>query len=417
MKRFVLKMLKGNEKEYLLMISVLSLIVSFLYVFLSLYDVMSIISGEFSVFNMRIDMINFIALGLSIITIIIVNHYFIEERTQEYALLLLTGRGMKDIVFYILMQFGSILMIAFIIGGLFGALWIILLNVFYQFIQIDFVLAQPFIGFYILMFIVCVIIVLATNIARFNKIEININDYLRNKVYTSSHVPPKKTKEYGLFSILGALCILNSYNLTLENETSISSIVSFIGVIAGIMLLATSVIPFIYYTFHRSIVLKGKNIMFIFNGFMELISTLQFSFILDCLMIPILLISILTLDINSLKYVMITCYIFVLVMIMICFILQLNLYSKGLSFKINTLKSLGYKKNNVRTIQFVQIMMFLLVVLLPLIAFSHLLIRGYNQGVIDIWMLGLVIGSYICIYLFICIYMGIKFNSIIKEAY
>ena len=157
--------------------------------------------------------------------------------------------------------------------------------------------------------------------------------------------------------------------------------------------------------------------MFIFNGFMELISTLQFSFILDCLMIPILLISILTLDINSLKYVMITCYIFVLVMIMICFILQLNLYSKGLSFKINTLKSLGYKKNNVRTIQFVQIMMFLLVVLLPLIAFSHLLIRGYNQGVIDIWMLGLVIGSYICIYLFICIYMGIKFNSIIKEAY
>ena len=54
------------------------------------------------------------------------------------------------------------------------------------------------------------------------------------------------------------------------------------------MLLATSVIPFIYYTFHRSIVLKGKNIMFIFNGFMELISTLQFSFILDCLMIPIL---------------------------------------------------------------------------------------------------------------------------------
>ena len=132
MKRFVLKMLKGNEKEYLLMISVLSLIVSFLYVFLSLYDVMSIISGEFSVFNMRIDMINFIALGLSIITIIIVNHYFIEERTQEYALLLLTGRGMKDIVFYILMQFGSILMIAFIIGGLFGALWIILLNVFYQ---------------------------------------------------------------------------------------------------------------------------------------------------------------------------------------------------------------------------------------------------------------------------------------------
>ena len=138
---------------------------------------------------------------------------------------------------------------------------------------------------------------------------------------------------------------------------------------------------------------------------------------LNCGIIPILLISILMLEFEVLKYIMLSCYVFILLMIMICFILQLNLYNKGLSHKIVTLKSLGYKKNNIRTIQFVQVIIFLLVAMLPLIAFSGLLMNGYVQGILSWQIVVLLIGSYIGVYLIIGVYMIIKFNSIIKGAY
>lgn len=413
MKRFIVKMMKGNKKEYLLMISILSLIVSFLYVFLSLYDVMSMIES----INIGLDLINFITIALSVGAIIAVNNYFVEERTQEYALLLLTGRNMKQIVVYILMQFGLILFVSFVLGGTIGLGWIVLLNLIYCLLHIDFMINQPFIGFYVLMFFVCVVILLAYHIARFNKIEININNYLRNRVQMSSKVPVKGTTKYLIFTLLGLMLVSNSYQLTLNSEVTLSSIISFVGVIGGIMLLVTSIFPFIYYVFHKSLVLKGKTIMFILNGFMELVSTIQFSFMLNCGIIPILLISILMLELEVLKYIMLSCYVFILLMIMICFILQLNLYNKGLSHKIVTLKSLGYKKNNIRTIQFVQVIIFLLVAMLPLIAFSGLLMNGYVQGILSWQIVVLLIGSYIGVYLIIGVYMIIKFNSIIKGAY
>ena len=166
MKRFIVKMMKGNKKEYLLMISILSLIVSFLYVFLSLYDVMSMIES----INIGLDLINFITIALSVGAIIAVNNYFVEERTQEYALLLLTGRNMKQIVVYILMQFGLILFVSFVLGGTIGLGWIVLLNLIYCLLHIDFMINQPFIGFYVLMFFVCVVILLAYHIKiRYNE--------------------------------------------------------------------------------------------------------------------------------------------------------------------------------------------------------------------------------------------------------
>lgn len=417
MKRFVLKMMKGNKKEYLLLMSVLSLVVSFLYVFLSLYDVMADIHTADLVSNMGIDFINFIALCLSVVTVIVVNYYFIEERTQEYALLLLTGRNRKEIVFYIFIQFGSILFLSFVLGGVLGAIWIVLMNRFYMIMGFDFMINQPFILLYILLFIVCMLFIIVFNIARFNHIEIKINDYLRNKIQTSTRVPKKATTQYLIMSLLGFMFIFSSHQLTLSQDITISSIICFIGVIAGIILVSTSLIPFIYYSFHNTLVLKSKKVMFIFNGFMELISTIEFPFILNCLMIPILLISILALEIEVLKYVMITCYLFVLLIIMICFILQFNLYNKSLIYKLDILKSLGYRKNNVKMIQFVQVILFFIVSILLLISFSGLLYKGYLQGIINSQMFILFVGSYIFVYLSICIYMNVKFNQSIKEAY
>lgn len=414
--RFILKTIKGNKKKYVLMSLVLSIVVSFFYVFLSLYESISGISADI-VMGMGIDVINFLALALGVFVIIRINNYIIDDHTQEYALLLLTGRNFKQLLSYVFMHTGSILLLCFVVGGLLGNIWVVLINAFYKFIHIDFIVHLPSLFSYILIYPVCMIILLAISIMKINMLDLNINDHLRSKFKMKTLVPQKKTVPYLIFTVIGILFLSSGFKLTFDSNITMSSYTSFIGVIIGIVFVSNFLIPFLYYAFHNSLVLRSKKIMFILNGFMELSTTLALSFGINSIIIPILLASLIIVNNEILKYSIITLYILVLFMIMICFVLQLNMYCRTLIYKINTLKSLGLKSKEMKFIQIVQVFLYLLVISLPFIAFYSLLYNSYLSGLLDMQLLLLLAGGYVIVYLFIGIYMIIKFNMVIKEAY
>lgn len=416
MVRFLLKTMKGNKKEYILMSLILSIVISFFYVFISFYESIASISSNIEN-GIGIDLINFISLALGVFVIIKINNYIIDNNTQEYALLLLTGRNLMQLIYYFLLHTGFLLLICFIIGGLLGNIWIILINALYKLIDISFMVQLPNIFYYVLIYPVCLVFLLAISIMKINIIDLNINDCLRNKVKTKTLVPEKKTILYFIFTFIGFMFLSNGFMLTLDSNMTVSTYTSFMGIIIGIVLISNFLVPFIYYGFHNNFVLKSKKIMFIFNGFMELSTTLSLSCCINSLMIPILLISILLMNYEVLKYCIIAIYILILLMIMICFILQLNIYCKSLIYKINTLKSIGLKSQDMYFIQNIQVIMFLLTVSLPFIAFYNLLYSGYLNGLLNTKILVMLAGGYILVYLFIGIYMIVKFSKTIKEAY
>jgi len=411
--QFMLNIVRGNKKEYLTTILTLSLTYSFCYIILSMYDVIyNINTGNLDI-DMGIDITNFFCLSLGIVVIFIVISCFIENRLQEYAILLMTGRKFSEIVKYILIHFSIILTSGFVIGSFLGIIFENTMNAIYSAYHINFYLSYPPFFLYFILLFVTIMLILAYNILIFNRVEININNYLRNKANVSYKMPKKRKYRYFVFTLIGFLFVFNSF--TGIKDISVSSVLIFIGSIIGVILIVKYLILFIYYTFHESFILSNNKIMFIFNNFIELSSIVMKINIINCIIMPIVLISTLILDIGTLKMTMISYYYITLIMIFICYIFKLNLYCKGLTSKINTLKALGYNIKDMYSIYNVQVILFLVTVLMPIIIYGISLMNVLHQtnGVI----LMILVVSYIIIYMIIGVYMFIKFHLTVKEAF
>lgn len=413
MVKFIFNIMKANKREYLKTILTLSLIYSFCYIFLSMYNVVfNIQTGNLDT-DFVIDMINFFCVGLGIIVMLIIISYFIENRLQEYAILLMTGRKFNEIIKYISVHFGIILTLGCVIGCFLGIIFVNIMNIIYSTNQIDFYLSYPSFFLYLALFIISIVLIFAYNISTFNRVEMYINNYLRDKINFSYNIPKKRKYRYLVFTLIGFLLVYNSF--TGIKDVSVSSIMMFIGSIIGVVLVVKYLILFIYYTFHESFILSNKKIMFIFNNFIELSSIIMKINLINCVIMPIVLISVLLMDIVTLKLVMISYYYITLIMIFICYIFKLNSYCKGLTSKIDTLKALGYDIKEMYSISNMQIILFLVTVLMPIIIYSISFINILNQS--NETTLMILVISYIVVYLIIGIYMFIKFRFTIKGAF
>lgn len=413
MVKFIFNIIKGNKKEYLITILTLSLIYSFCYIFLSLYDVVSSIQTGNADTDFAIDIINFFCISLGIIIIIIIISYFIENRLQEYAIFLMTGRKFNEVIKYVFVHFSIILTLACTIGVFLGIIFKNIMNIIYSANHINFYLSYPSFFLYLALFILSLTLIFFYNFSIFNRVEMYINNYLRNKINFSYKMPKKRKYRYLAFTFIGFLFVYNSF-IGIK-DVSVSSILMFIGSIIGVILIVKYLTLFIYYTFHESFILSNKKVMFIFNNFIELSSIIMKINIINCIIIPIVLISTLIMNIATLKLIMISYYFITLIMIFICYVFKLNSYCKGLTSKIDTLKALGYDIKDMYSISNMQIILFLVTVLMPIIIYSMSFMNILHQsnGVI----LMILVISYIAIYMIIGIYMFIKFHFTIKGAY
>lgn len=411
--KFMLNIMKGNKKEYFTTVLALSLICSSCYIFLSMYDVIFNIQTGNGDIDIVVDMINFFCVSLGIVVIFIIISYFVENRLQEYAILLMTGRKFNEIIKYILVHFSVILLLGCVIGIFFEIIFENIMNMIYSAYHINLYLSYPSFFLYFIFFIITLMLILAYNISTFNRVEVNINNYLRNKVNVSYNMPKKRKYRYLVFTLIGFLFVYNSF--TGIKDMSVSSILMFIGLIIGVILIVKYLILFIYYTFHDSLILSNKKIMFIFNNFIELSSIVMRINIINCIIMPIVLVSTILIEVGTLKMIMISYYYITLMMIFICYIFKLNSYCKGLTSKINTLKALGYDIKDMYSIYNVQVILFLVTVLIPIIIYGISLMNVLHQSNEVILMMLVV--SYIIIYMIIGVYMFIKFHFTVKGAF
>lgn len=413
---FILKTTKGNKRLFMISMFILSLLASFQYVFLSMYVTIQDRIKQFSFFDLS-TMIIFIVVLLNCIFIIIVNNYYVQQKRQDIAILLLCGSSSKKIMKYNIIQFVSILVISFVIGNIIGFGEIILLNYIYRSRSLNYYLVYSPLQFYYMFLLIIIVCVLFSNIYVKNKISIQMVDYLNDKVHLNIHQYTHKASRYGFYTILGSAFVYSSITQMITSKDSTMYYVYFLGSMFGEVLLIKYLIPFLYHLLHDKLLMKSRTLLFIMNDYMNLSSFLSSIISLNCVVTPILLVSMISINDIELKISMVCCYIISLIMMFLIFLLKFNIYNQTLTSEIKTLKALGYKRKQLSFIQNMQILLFMIMLLIPILIYTIVMVKSLSIHVITMDTLLILIMSYIFTFILICIYMFIDFKRKLEEVY
>lgn len=213
---YLKKIYKNQKRQYHFLFIILLILSAFEFSFLAMYD--SFTYFQFSPYErMSINTIPvlpaFIALALSVF----VTKYFITSKKQEFSILLLSGRKPKDLFQYLLIQFGILTSLSFLIGIPIGAGIIAFLNRIIEYASYSFQLNYHFsrICFYNFWFLLFnLVIILSVGAHQFvildNDIAKNIyNKYTKNppayKIKMSAITHKKKIP---IFSITVSLIMI-----------------------------------------------------------------------------------------------------------------------------------------------------------------------------------------------------------------
>ncbi len=414
--RFILRTIKGDKKLLIIILLILSLLSSFQYVFLSMYTTIQNRIKEFSFYDTP-TIIIFLVVLLSSFFILIVNNYYVQQKQQDIAILLLCGSNNQKIMKYNIIQFSSILIVSFVIGNVLGIEEVILFNYIYKINNIKFSLVFSSLTLYYLILLMLIMCNIFSNIYTKNMTSMRMIDYLNNKVDLITHKYKNKTFQYGFLTFVGIAFIYSSVVLMITLNNDSMYFLYFAGSMLGEVLLIKYVIPFLFNLLHDKLLMKSKTLLFIMNDFMNLSSSLSHIIFLNCITIPMLLISLISIKSIELEISMICCYVISLIMMLLIFIIKFNTYYQKTTLQTKILKSLGYKKKQIFFIQNMQILLFVLFLLIPIVIYGAIMINSLNNNLMTIDTVILLISSYIFIYFIICIYMFINFKRKLQEVY
>ena len=111
---FIKKIVIHQKKDYLLLLSILTLIASFEFCFIAMYDHLSRLDLKIDWMTFRaIAFIPFLTLMIAVVLSVFVAKYFIQNKKHEFSMLLLFGRKPKDLFLYLIIQYGIMSLIAF----------------------------------------------------------------------------------------------------------------------------------------------------------------------------------------------------------------------------------------------------------------------------------------------------------------
>lgn len=95
---FIKKIVIHQKKDYLLLLSILTLIASFEFCFIAMYDHLSRLDLKIDWMTFRaIAFIPFLTLMIAVVLSVFVVKYFIQNKKHEFSMLLLFGRKPKDL--------------------------------------------------------------------------------------------------------------------------------------------------------------------------------------------------------------------------------------------------------------------------------------------------------------------------------
>lgn len=367
-----------------------------------------------------------------LLTILSINNLFIDIRKKEYSLILLSGRNIKNILGYIVVQYGGILVISIILSVPIG--WILLRLISYHMyihfhLVLQYSIIQPFVLF-MLMNGVKFIYIILINTGYFIRLETKIIQLMSSKtpriqtLYVNSLRSNNEikiswfNKHLKLFKGIGSLAaviiICLSSQGMLNAEDLMDKCVNFFVIILGLIILINITIPYLSEIFHKTIFLKSTVLMIGYSHTVYLVRSMDFIINISGVLIPLIVSTCAFYSFMALvKMYSIICMTILLIMLFICLIFRFSLLINQKRQEVKYLRILGVNNKQLRKIKLLEKNIFYMIsVVIPMI-FSFLLIySGIQDNIIEIEFAWLIIIEYLICALITYFVIGFQYNRI-----
>lgn len=423
---YLKKIVKSQKRIYITLISILTILSSFEFILLGIY---SCFSKNRGVDNLLLKLIPAIAIFVSFFLTLLINNYFIENKTEEFSIILLSGCKTREVLSYIVIQFGFLFVVSDILGFVLG---IALMEGINQIQSYYFDYAMDVVFYTFGGILICKIIyVFLLNFGKFVRIKLDIADYISH--HTSSSSRPnyfsgrllndnKKHKiplKAFLLTAVAIILIILSIQGLFDNSNDVLLPIYFMFFLSGEVTLINTTIPLIYDFFHDKKLLKSPRLILILANIIHLSKVLVSMINILACVIPICLSQFFLGVMNEeIKAVTMICFYILLIMILLSFILRFQIYLPSIETDIATEKAIGYQyKQLIFIYDQVVVGFMILIVIIPLVLYTLLLYRAYQLSYITLSIVIILIVSYIVIFTLLAIYMIYQYHRTVKEAY
>lgn len=423
---FTIKIMKSQKKNYLLYFIMMALLFAFEFCFIAMFDYLNQLLLDPIIF-MAISFIPFMSLFISAILGAFLSQYFIQSKQHEFSMLLMFGRKPKDLFIYLLIQFGAILLTAFIIGIGLGILLIEMINIFLA-NHFTFVYSIPYTIFIdIFIFIFTLIIVFALSAKQLTYIDCHMMETLHQKtiqeiapyqILMSRHYYKRKIPFVHIFiSIIEILILFYSIDTLIHNTILQNKLIYFLLCFSSIIYLSNHFIPLLFDLFHKQIT-QHSFLFHALTSYMHLTHQLLSITNIHSIVLPSLFMLLMFCDPNNhITLLIVPCFIILLILLLMCIVMKYIFYLQSLKKIYATQGALGYSIPQLVQISLLKnLFFFLSIVLIPFIYIHYLgqyIIQ--NQILESQMMYGLEI-FYVISYLIFMASMIYKEKQFMKEA-
>lgn len=427
---FITKVYKNQKKSYHLLLIILILISSFEFTFLAMYDAFTRFNFHWTI-RASIHGIPILASGVALLLNVFVTKYFIVNKKQEFAILLLAGRKPKDLFHYIILQFGILILIAYFVGGLFGIGLMYLINMILTMNQSSIILNYTIINVFYTSFFMSLftfVIVLALAAQQFVRLDIDVAKYLTHKEnldkpsYTIKASAVSTKRKIPIFAIVMTIVFacISIYSLTqllLPNLETTELLMSFAYALSGIYIIVLTSIPLLYDLCHHKL-LKHPILMNALSSFNEFTKTMMTLVSLNTIILPLIIILIFFSTNNPVTQVVIVpCFIMMIVMIALCFIIRFYIYDQRRQSSVATYHAIGYSYQTMNKISLIKNILFtIFCFIIPFAFICELFYKAYLENYFSVTTIVIMIVAYIVINCSMLIYIHLKERQTQREV-
>lgn len=427
---FIQKIYKNQKKDYLMLLIILIFLSSFEFTFLAMYDAFTQFNLHWTV-RSSLHGIPFLASLVAVVLNIFITKFFIENKKQEFSILLLSGRRPKDLLKYLLLQFVPLMVIAYMLAAGIGFTLMYFINWLPQMQNSTLILNYSFINvcFYSFMYhIFAFLVILALSAHQFVNLDKDLAKYLSQKTSASkpayiikaSAVSSKRKIPWLMIIFsLGAIYLTAAslLNLLQTNLSTTDLLMSFTYALAGIFMLVMTVIPLLYDLLHHRL-LKHPILMNSLSSFNEFARVMVVLATLYMIILPIQLFLIFFGAKQELvQAITLPCFIMMIIMIALSFIIRFFIYNEESRSTFAKLNAIGYSPRVLNQIILIKNTLFLfLIFIIPLLFMGELFYRAYNQGLLSVNVIGIMMMTYLIINCLVFIYTCVQERISLKEV-
>lgn len=433
---FIKKIVLGQKKLYLGILIILSLLTSFEFVAIAMYSA----SNQFSALpgspGFVLKVVTGIIIMIAFALTMLVNNYLINLKTEEFSLILLCGMRLKKIIGYILMQFGLLFLLAYILGFIIGIGWIELYKSIYQGAITG--TLNDVVYVFVVLFMVKMLMIVVLDMGKFIRIKMDIAGYMNHQPTKLTNASPFKMITSGikvnkdkhkklnyipigkiLSSLIGVLLVFIGLTPMFQSVEGANLAGYFTLSLMGEIYIVNTTIPLTFDILHNNVLLKSKNWLISLSNLKDLISVMIAMINISAIVVPII-IGFLALNtmVIPIQNAMMTSFLALMAAMFLCFIIRFMIYLPTRATQIATLRALGFNKKRIKKIHNQEIILFIiLIVLFPILMYGTLLYKSYLMGMVTYNTFITMIAIYIVLYLVMSIYMIYSYHQLIKEVY